>query len=79
MTATERADLTLVPESERIAVRYRVQPEDWEKNRTLASFYDASDRLLLAGEQLAQDELQDSAVPVVIDFDRGIDSQSNGN
>lgn len=27
MTATERADLTPVPESERIAVRYRVQPE----------------------------------------------------
>ena len=28
MTATERADLTPVPESEKIAVRYRVQPED---------------------------------------------------
>jgi hypothetical protein len=28
MTATERADLTPVPEPERIAVRYRVQPED---------------------------------------------------
>ena len=28
MTATERADLTPVPESERIAVRYRVQPEE---------------------------------------------------
>ena len=28
MTATERADLTPVPESERIAVPYRVQPED---------------------------------------------------
>jgi hypothetical protein len=27
MTATERADLTPVPESERIAVRYRVQPK----------------------------------------------------
>ena len=79
MTATERADLTPVAESGRIAVSYRVQPEDKEKNRTLASFYDASDRLLLAGEQLAQDELQNSAVPVVIDFDRGINSQSNGN
>jgi hypothetical protein len=79
MTATERADLTPVPESERIAVRYRVQPEDYEKNRTLASCYDASDRLLLAGEQLAQDELQNSAVPVVIDFDRRVDSQSNEN
>ncbi len=28
MTATERADLGPVPESERIAVRYRVQPEE---------------------------------------------------
>jgi hypothetical protein len=28
MTATERADLSPVPEPERIAVRYRVQPED---------------------------------------------------
>ena len=28
MTATERADLTPVAEAERIAVRYRVQPED---------------------------------------------------
>ena len=28
MTATERADLTPVPEPERIAVRYRVKPED---------------------------------------------------
>ena len=28
MTATERADLSPVPESERIAVRYRVQPEE---------------------------------------------------
>jgi len=27
MTATERADLTPMPEPERIAVRYRVQPE----------------------------------------------------
>ena len=27
MTATERADLSPVPETERIAVRYRVQPE----------------------------------------------------
>ena len=70
ITATERADLSPVPEPERIAVRCRVQP---------ASFYDASDRLLLAGEELAQDELQNSAVPVVIDFDRGIDSQSNGD
>ena len=28
MTATERADLSSVPEGERIAVRYRVQPEE---------------------------------------------------
>ena len=28
MTATERADLRPVPEPERIAVRYRVKPED---------------------------------------------------
>jgi hypothetical protein len=28
MTATERADLSPVPEPERIAVRYRVKPED---------------------------------------------------
>jgi len=28
ITATERADLSSVPEPERIAVRYRVQPED---------------------------------------------------
>ena len=28
ITATERADLSPVPESERIAVRYRVQPDE---------------------------------------------------
>ena len=28
MTATERADLSPVPEPERIAMRYRVKPED---------------------------------------------------
>jgi hypothetical protein len=30
-------------------------------------------------QQLPQDELQNPTVPVVIDFDRGIDPQSNGN
>ena len=40
----------------------------------MASFYDASTGSYLR-EQLAQDELQNSAVPIVIDFDRGIDSQ----
>jgi len=32
MTATERADLSPVLESERIAVRYRVQPELWHSH-----------------------------------------------
>ena len=68
MTARERADLSPAPEGERIAVRYRAQPE--ESDGPVPS---------LLRQQLAQDELQDAAVPIVIDFDRGIDSQANGN
>src|SRR5262249_34140345 len=36
-------------------------------------------RECLCSEQLAQDKFQDAAVPVVVDFDRGIDLQANGN
>jgi hypothetical protein len=47
--------------------------------RSLAVCAARDDTLLLARQQLAQDERQNAAVAVVINFNRGIDPQLHGN